>query len=178
MVKPEKEAVLFKRRGSGRMLRRYFSWFNLSRCVDKGVSALFTAVPEAESNEPRWLIVHLMSIFRGEKNLQSRHPLAWGTQISSSLPHPPSVEFSIWLSYIGEIQTTFAFVVPSPCLFLCTQDDFNQNNPVTGLALTHLAIFFAYGRHSKAADCFFNHLSRVTHVASFYTLVYFLLNWC
>lgn len=128
MVKPEKETVLFDRCGSGRTLRRYFSSFNLSRRVDKRVSALLTAVPEAGCNEPRWLIVHLTSIFKGEKNLRSRHPLALGTQISSSLPHPPSVEFYIWLSYISEIQTTFAFVVYSPCLFLCTQDDFNQNN--------------------------------------------------
>lgn len=46
----------------------------------------------------------------------------------------------------------FAFVVYGPCLFLCTQDDINQNNTVTDLGLTHLAIFFACGLHSKAAN--------------------------
>lgn len=70
----------------------------------------------------------------------------------------------------------FAFVVSG--LFLCTQDDVNHNNTVTDLGLTHLAIFFAGGVHSEAADWYFNHLSHVAHVASFYTLVDFHLNWC
>lgn len=115
---------------------------------------------------------------REKKNLPSRLPSALGTQISSSLSHPPSVEFTIWLSYIWEIQTMLAFVVYSLCLFLCTHDDVNQNNTVTDLDLTHLAIFFACGVHSEAADWYFNHLSHVTHVASFHMLVDFHLNWC
>lgn len=71
-----------------------------------------------------------------------------------------------------------AFVVYSLCLFLCTQDDINQNNTVTDLGLTHLAIFFACGVHSKATHWYFKHLSHVTHVASFYTPVVIHLNWC
>lgn len=113
-------------------------------------STLLTAIPEPESNELRWLIVHLKSLLRGEKNLQSRHPLALGTQIFSSLSASPSVEFTICLSYIWEIQTMFAFVVSG--LFLCAQDDINHNNTVTDLGLTHLAIFSAGGVHSEAAD--------------------------
>lgn len=145
--------MLFKRGGSGGTLMRYFSWFNLESLLTKA-SALCSQRPlRLRANEPRWLIVHLTSIFRGrEKPPEQTSFSLGGTQICSSPPHPPSVELSIWLSYIGEIQTTLAFVVCSPSLFVCTQDDFNQNNPVTGLALTHLAIVLACGRHSEAAD--------------------------
>lgn len=84
----------------------------------KGVNALLTVLPEAESNERRWLIAHLKQIFSGGKNIPSRHPLALGRQSSSSLSHQPPVEFTIWLSYIWEIQTMFAFVVYSPSVFV------------------------------------------------------------
>lgn len=130
------------------MLIRHFHHLISVTVFVKGVSTLLTAVHEPESNERRRLMVHLKSVLRGEKTRPSRHPLALGTRIFSFLSHPPSVEFTIWMSYIWEIETMSAFVVYSPFLFLFYQDDINQNNTVTDLGFTHLAISFACGVHS------------------------------
>lgn len=55
------------------------------------------------------------------------------------------------VTYMGN-SNHVAFVVYGLCLFLCAQDDINQNSSVTDLGLTHLATFFAGGVHSAAAD--------------------------
>lgn len=70
-------------------------------------------------------MAHLKSIFMGEKPPPEQTSFHYGgthlvLSFSSAL-----CGVAICLSYMWEIQTMFAFVVYSPCLFLCAHDDFN-----------------------------------------------------
>lgn len=78
---------------------------------------------------------------------------------------PPN-QFTIWLPYIYVCVCRNIYIsiyiygnlrhVCLCCLlsvpFLCSQTDVNQNNTVTDLDLTRLAIFITGGLHSKATD--------------------------